>query len=348
MNNAHLQTNEEAKKMSVIKTLAIIGFITAIVAALWLSVQVVRLAPTGFKSLASLAEVVYNKDVPFSVTTEKNIVNSDESFAITWTQPRRSGAYTFSYACTDGVSAKVRGENGDTAVIACDTATNLSSTGTTTDVTFSSEKKRFTDVPFFVRYTPTIDANAFAEYKGLVTVVNISFNGETVTPPVVVTPATTTPEVVKEATTTKPVAATPKPKPTPVVTTVYPVSNPNGFIDLKTSYLGIGSFDESTKTFNPTSVLDNDFKSAFRFEVKNMGTKTSGVWTYTVTFPGTGHTYTSISQEGLKPNERAVVTIAFNDISAKTGEEQISVATETTGDTVSGNNSFYWLVKIVD
>ncbi len=334
--------------MSAIKTLAIIGFITAIVAALWLAVQVVRFAPTGFKSLASLAEVVYNKDVPFSVTTEKNIVNSDESFAITWTQPRRSGAYTFSYACTDGVSAEVRGENGDTAVIACDTATNLSSTGTTTDITFSSEKKRFTDVPFFVRYTPTIDANAFEEYKGLVTVVNVSFDGEPAAPVVTETPATTTPEVVKEDTPAVPVVVAPKPKPKPVVTTVLPTSNPNGFIDLQTSYIAIGSFDESTKVFNPTAALDNDFKSALRFEVKNIGTKTSSTWTYAVTFPGTGETYTSAPQEGLKPQERAVVTIAFNDISTKTGEEKIRVATETVGDIKSTNDSFYWIVKIVD
>ena len=44
------------KKQSVLKTLAIIGFIGIIIFIAWASVQLVNVLPSAFSSLASLAE----------------------------------------------------------------------------------------------------------------------------------------------------------------------------------------------------------------------------------------------------------------------------------------------------
>ena len=47
-------------KDSVMKTLAIVGFIAVIAFGVWLAVQVVSLVPSAFSSLASIADTVYN------------------------------------------------------------------------------------------------------------------------------------------------------------------------------------------------------------------------------------------------------------------------------------------------
>ena len=83
-----------------------------------------------------------------------------------------------------------------------------------------------------------------------------------------------------------------------------PTSNPNGIVDLETSYVGVG--DSSGLT---DSLEKNDSGVLF-FEVKNIGTKTSDDWRFTVSLPD-NQTYTSERQLALKPNERATLALTM-------------------------------------
>ncbi|MBX9906885.1 hypothetical protein K2X96_03240 [Patescibacteria group bacterium] len=341
------EEQKEAQKISAIKTLAIIGFITSIVLCVWLAVQLVRLVPSGFSSLASLAESINSREKEFIVTTEKNIINSGELFTLTWTEMKREGVYTLSYTCMDGVSAEIQTASGERAALACNTSISLPNDTSETKILFRSEKKRFTDIPFSITYTPSNDIDAATSKAGLVTIVNETYTETVVTAPVTTPQATTTPSVT--ATTTKPVAKpTPTTIPKQIVTTTYPVSNPSGVSDMQITYLGIGSFNEGNQTFIPQDTLEADSKGAIRFEVKNIGTKTSDSWKYEVELPDSeSRLFTSAFQESLKPNERAVIIVAFNIGDARQSEE-LEVTITSNSDINSQNNSFSKRIEIRD
>lgn len=353
-----MQEVNPEQKNSAIKTLAIVGFITALVLGVWLAVQAVRYAPEAFRSLASMAEFINAKDPRFVVSTEKNIVNTGESFKVSWTHMRREGDYAFRFSCTDGIAAEVKGADGSLSPISCDSDVSLPNDKTETEVVFSSEKKRFTDVPFAIRYTPAVNMEAVEEQNALVTVVNVALaedreneDGEVASAEDAKDEGDESPET---PATVKPETETPKPapvltRPEPVVTTAIPVSNPNGYTDLAVRFIAIGSFNNDTRHFTPRTSLDNDMHGAVQFEVKNIGTKTSSDWTYRVTLP-TDDTdvYVSPSQAPLKPNERAVITIAFDDTTNDTGTERIHIEVRGGTDSVSGNNTLTQSVKVTD
>ncbi len=337
----------EESKTSAIKFLAIIGFITAIIFVVWASVQVIRFIPSAFSSLASMAEIVYNKkDAGLVISMDKNIVNSGEPFVVNWTKMRKDGTYTFLYSCTDGVAAEARNADGDITSVVCDEVLTLPFNTQSLDLMFTSEKKRFVDVPFTLRYTPDGATAPTVETHELVTVVNATIaQVENVDE----TPVLENPTKAETPTTpATPVVTKPKP-PTPVAVTTYPVSNPNGYVDLAATYLGIGTFNEATKIFSPKSELDTSKRNAVKFEVKNIGTKTSETWTYSVTLPGKdGDTYTSPSQVALKPQERAVITLAFSDIVKDENTDTIKVEVKTKSDRNDKNNDFSKSIKVVE
>ncbi len=356
------------EKAAAIKTLAIIGFITAIVLCVWIAVQAVRFAPSGFATLANIAESVSGRSVPFSVTVDKTIVNAGEAFVITWTDMKKDGAYTFLYQCTEGVSAEIRNDQGDIVDANCESPVTLPFNESNATVIFSSEKDRFTDVSFSIGFTADGASEAAEEKTQAVTVVNatIPLIGEGTSTPEPLTPEVVEPEPVVPEPTPEPVqppvttptpavTPTPQPKPpvttrpVPVVTTAIPVSNPNGFADLQTTFVGIGTYNDSTKVFTSTASLDNDSRGAVRFEVKNIGTKTSGTWTYEVTLPsGDNSSYSSPTQKALLPNERVLVTIAFGDVSNNTRTEMVKIEVDGGSDTNTKNNDVSQTVRIVD
>lgn len=346
-----MKNNVSAEKRdAAIKVLAIIGFIVAVVVFLWLAVQVVRLVPSAFQSLASLAESVYGtNEQSLTIATQKSIVNSGEVLEIGWTELRGDGTYVFSYRCTDGVSAEARTAGGDIVRVDCEENLILSGSTQNVDVIFTSERKRFTDVPFSIGFIPENTEVASDERTTLVTVVNASIaqsisigidDNETTGPD------TTTDDDTPATPTTGGAGPTPG---TPVVvgtTSFFPVSNPNGYTDLEITYLGIGAFNRNTETFTPRSTIDNDMRSAVRFSVKNIGTKTSGDWTFEADLMG--FDFESDEQDALRPQERAVITLGFDEITNETGVEQISIDVDTDNDINTRNNSFTTSVRVVD
>ena len=340
----------EESKTAAIKTLAIIGFIAAVLLGLWIAINVIQFLPTAFKNLASIADGLYGRGSAFSITTEKAILNAGEPFKIQWTNVSKDGEYTISYQCANGVSVEARANDGTIVSLACGKALtipqgNLENGKETLELMLKSEKQRFTDVLFTVAFYPDAADTALYEKNIAITVVNATIPQGGV-PQGGITPKPTD----NNPTSTKPVATKPTTnKPTgyytvPVTTTTYPISNPNGYTDLDVKLIGVGTI--SNGVFHAKSTLDTNDEVALQFSVKNIGTKTSSNWTYKVTFPTNDGTYTSSHQSPLLPQERAITTIRFTT-DDKTGTETARVGVTGGNDSKSGNNTASKSVKIV-
>lgn len=347
-------TSEENRKEVAIKTLALIGLVAIVVVALWALIQAVRFAPVAFTSLASIADSLYNQEERLVVDANKNVVNAGEPLYITWSDVERAGTYSFTYECVDGVSAEARNQSGDIVSLSCDTPFELNSDTFELEMIFESEKSRFVDVPYSVTFNREGEDDATHRDGGLMTVVNAAIaQSQEVEEANDDDPADDTTEDADDETTDSAVAGAQAPttggttRTIPVTTTSYPVSDPNGDVDLVVTYLGLGSLD-SDNEFTPRGELDNDRRGAVRFEVKNIGTKTSDTWTIEAELPTSpGTTYDSPTQEELRPNERSVVTIGF-DALGEARNDTVEVQIETDEDVNQNNNDFSWSVKIVD
>ena len=97
--------------------------------------------------------------------------------------------------------------------------------------------------------------------------------------------------------------------------------------------------------FVTKATFDKDDTAAFRFEVKNIGTKTSNDWTYTLALPGDTE-YISDNQTALTPNERVVFTVGFEPTSDTKNSVKIGGTVKTDTDANTKNNSFDWSVKV--
>jgi hypothetical protein len=360
------QATDNKGKDGVLKTLAIGGFVGLIIIIAWLGIQLISVMPTAFSSLASLADSVYNyKPVELVVANSKSVANAGEAFAISWNKPKQVGSFSFTYKCTEGVGVEIRTAEGQIEQVDCDNAFDLDDANTV-DLTISSEKNRFSEIPYTISFIPNKESTPSATKENTVTVVNamispVVLEVATSTAPVItdeVKPVVITkPEVVATVPTTTAIKPTSKPT-TPVVakpvvkpvavskpTLVVPVSNPLGFTDISIRSTGVGIMDVNNK-FIHSGIMDNDLRGSIQFEIRNVGTKTSESFTYTATLPG-GIVYTSPSQVALKPNERVVVTLGFDATELK-GVESFNVKVNVTGDSNTNNNQFVSAVQVND
>lgn len=334
-------TSNESQKTAVIKTLAIIGFIVALVFIAWLAVQAVRLVPVAFNTLAGIANgLKENKEPEFAVADGASVINAGEILTISWTKLSEDGEYVFAYRCAEGVAAQIMDSESRSAV-ACDVETPLAPDKNSVDVVFSSEKSRFADVSYRIGFMAD-DGTPTYERDDLITVVNpeIGANGivanETNATSTSLATDTEPPAPSAVVSSTLPVQHTT----VPVITTAIPVSNPSGHSDLAVTFIGIGIYNTTTKTFTTKSFLEEGERGALQFEVKNIGTKTSDVWHFIATLPtDSAFTYRSPAQAGLKPNERQIITLQFDNVS-EDGNERIVVVVTGGNDAIFINNSF--------
>ncbi|MFZ2252709.1 MAG: hypothetical protein WAW13_00880 [Minisyncoccia bacterium] len=350
--------NETTLRGVAIKSIAIIGFFATIIFIVWLATEGIKRAPAAFSSLASIAESVstYRAVHELNIATEKTVVNSDESFQITWTDVKQAGEYHFSYACTSGVDLLVRSGDGALVPVSCTDTLSLPATVHGLFLSVNSEDMRFTDIPLKVSFTNVKNTETL-ESEAKVTVVNATIP----TTPQPVASATTTkptevatakPEPVKpvevtESTSSTPVVtAAPKPAAKPVTTIVYPQSNPNGYSDLSIITLGSGILKNDIFTY--TAKYDRDLRNSIKFDIRNIGTKTSKGWRFETILPN-GTIFKSDTQAGLMPNEHVEFTLSFTiDEHSKTDLVKITNTVYTSDDTNSKNNSSVWHVTVQD
>lgn len=338
------------KKDSIMKTLAVVGFVGVIILGVWLAVQVVQLIPGAFSSLASLADSLYNNqtETTFTVVNSENILNNNEAFTVTWTEVEREGVYSFMYACTEGVAVDVRDQAGDVIAVACDTPLQLGSTVTSLEVIATSERRRFADVDYTITFSESAGAEALYIADSAFTVINpsipqsvdIALEDEEEEIDVDV-------EVDAEEEASKPATTPAEPKPTTIKTPIYalPVSDPRGFVDLAVQFSGVGVMDKDDN-FIRTATIDEDTRGAFQFTVINLGTKTSDEWEFEATLTS-GQEFESAEQPPLRPNERAVITLGFDAV-GESGFQDFGAEVSAEDDVNPRNNQFTWAVRVTN
>lgn len=369
---------KELKKDSILKILAIAGFLGIIIFIAWTSIQLVSVVPSAFSSLASLAESVNDSDntdeaedtdeeasapeilETLVVTSNTLLATAGEPVTINWNTARANGSYVFSYDCADGVAIDLVSETGLQS-IQCENNYNLGSVDSAT-ITIDSEKNRYTDIDYNISFLKTDDTQPRATGSAPLTVFNQNISAvmtqadneqesednSDVPAPETETPASST-EPTAEPEVEIPV--TPTPSPTPVTTEFtqeytyayeIPTSDPNGTTDLAARYLFVGEIVNNR--FVPGAIAEQE-AGAIQFEVKNIGTKTSKTWSFTLTLPG-DKTYESSAQSPLKPNERAILTVGFSG--AEVTSHTFDVTVDVAADRNQRNNDFSQRIQLVD
>ncbi len=343
--------NETNFRAVAIKSVAIIGFFATIILLIWLVTEGIKRAPSTFESLATIVESIsdYRAVHELTIGTENSVVNSNESFRISWTDVKQSGEYNFRYTCTAGVDLFTHDEGGSLVPISCTDTLTLPATVHGLLLNITSEEMRLIDVPLSITFTNDAKSETL-ESTIKITIVNatIPIKEQSVVieeveteeePEVAPTPVVEPKPVVTEV--------TPKPSNTPqkpIMTLVYPQSNPNGYIDLQITTLGSGILRDGI--FMYTAKYDIDLQNSIKFDIRNIGTKTSRDWTFTTVLPD-GTVYKSPSQLGLKPNEHVEYTMGFSiDSDIRDRFVEIKNTVHTSGDNNTTNNTSIWSVAL--
>jgi hypothetical protein len=344
----------QPQKDRVMKSLAILGFLGVIALGVWLAVQIVSLMPQAFNSLASIADGVYNYqgDEELVVNTDNSTINSGENFSINWNEISTNGTYTFTYACTDGVSVKVTDNTGTLTSVNCDESLTLGNSATDLEVTIESERNRSSEVPYTLAFIAQGESDPLSVSENTITVLNPNIPDDNDV--VVIVDDNDTEDDAPAETPTTPSQPEDDPKDTPnvnqpvfkeTIVLTTPVSDPNGYVDLAVKIVAVGHLD-SNGNFLPRGNIDSDARGAFQFEVKNIGTKTSNDWTFEAILTS-GSKYQAPSQNPLKPQERVVFTLGYDDI-GNDGISMIGATIKGGNDTNVANNSFTWAVSVVE
>lgn len=347
------------QKDRVMKTLAVLGFLAVVIIGVWLAVQIVRVMPQAFTSLASIADSIYNYNTSeeLIVETEKSTYNAGETFVISWQAVRGNGTYTFMYDCTDGVSLDIRDNTGSFSTINCGEHVSLGEDMTELAVTASSERSRFSDVAYTISFVEQGETEPGAVSENMVTVVNAMIpSGEvaginddatdeemdSVTDEETNTASET--EDTEVAVENEPTTSNPLPVYYETVVE-RPVSDPLGFTDLRVELLAVGELD-SRDNFVRRGNIDEDARGAFQFQVVNLGTKTSDEWDFVATLTN-GKEYDAPLQEPLEPKERAIFTLGYGNV-GDDGIQMIGVRVRGGNDRDTSNNQFTWAVSVVN
>lgn len=351
------ETNE-AKKSRLLKILAVIGFLVAIIIVLWLAVKAIQLLPSAFSSLASMADGLNNRP-----TTEETIVleNTDDAvavntpFLIEWNQLERPGRYALYYECVDGVSLRAN-INGELVAVDCNTAFILPQDTEEVAVEFVSTENRISTLSYGIGFVNESESEFATQTDQTIDIVNINISDnqltliddaetETVESPVVT--EETTGNDLKEPLPTAPIQTNNPSAPAGGVRYIEvehaPISNPNGYVDLKVEYLGIGIITDDNR-FIPRATIKSHERIAFQFSVTNIGSKDSSSWVFRADLPS-GQVFESKTQTYLKTKERAVLTVAF-DTPDTAGFQSFGASIYGGNDLRTANNSLSWGVHV--
>ncbi len=334
------------RKERVIKSLALFGLFAVIIFIAWLSVQIVSTLPSAVTSLASLAESVYQYDP--QQAREIKIIDAPDHLTtglpttIRWDKPFKNGSYSFSYACGKDIFLEVTSTESDFAGLECNKNYNLGNVDSASLLVHKDTTDQL-KLEYTISYfkTNAVIASASSSHAtgiiqgsdvpvGPSTSVEVTVNEQPLTPkPTTSTVATNSPK---------------PPQPEPTFIYQIPVSKPNGTVDLAVSYAGIGMIN-SAGNFVSTGSLKKDSAGAIQFIVHNIGTKTSDTWSFTTLLPG-DVTFTSKTQEPLKPNEKTTLTISFPAVNEAT-LQKFNFAATVKNDINEANNKVNWSTVVL-
>lgn len=333
-----------SRKEKINRLLAVIGFIAVIILIAWLAVQIVRFVPSAFSSLASLSQGIsqYSEsldgDVDGPLIVQSNVASttSGKPITLSWEKDGRVGRYAFSHGCREGLIVEMV-DNDGLRSLSCGVRYDLGDMNSIT-IVVDSPFETPVEVPYIISFMRTNDTEPIRAGEATVTIVNEESTA--------VVAGDNNGDVLGDSdsadTEEEPTVSAPRPTITkPEYTYTFPVSDPNGYTDLKTTFVATGNI--SGRTFKAGSLKQDD-DGAIQFEIQNIGTKTSGRWSYSVLLPD-NDTYVSESQAPLLPTERVIISIGFstNDDSSHT----FVVSAGETNDINLKNNTFRKVTRLL-
>ena len=291
-----IQTFWAKIKDSFFVALTAILTVLLVVLVVWFVIKVVPKTFSFFRNgIATTLTSVFTPNEDIS-TVDKKTISSGESFGLSLGDDTKGDLYTFYFPCTDGVSFSLIDEQ--KTKIECGNNFFLLNRDSNVSVTGFSTENRIVLVPIKIgvqkQDSQTIET--FSDFK--MTIINKNFSA-----PVEDTPVNTNTNI------------------TPTNNTYTSVINTYvGKADLSIKILDTGIINKSTLQFTKTSNISSTDRVGIKFEVKNIGDKTSGVWNFTATLPSqSSPSYQSDTQISLKPGDKIEFTLGFDDPTGTTG-----------------------------
>ena len=266
------------------------------------------------------------------ITADKDSLALNETITISWSSPI-AGNYTFTAECDAGVVLS-RETADDSVPIPCQQTILLDGETSITLTPLESETET-AEVYYVIGLIDRENDDLLLESDSYFIITNPEANQDEENSPISVSSGDT------------PSTAPQRPQTGSTIIPVYrrPVSDPNGLVDLTASHFA-GGYLTDEQNFLKSQTIDNDFRGAIRFIVRNIGTKTSDEWQFAATLPS-GRKITSVKQEPLKPNEEATITLGFNPGNSL-GLKTAMVKVYSQADYNQNNNHFVWSIPIVD
>ena len=336
MNDTQLKRSERIASI-MMRTFAIIGIIAVIALVAWLLVQGTRAVPeSGSRISAAVSYVasVFRSEPREALSFElaQRTIASGEVFTVSFTHTgadtEATAPYLFSYACTDGASLSVEGEE-EWSTLPCDT--DLELTETSLDVLPQGTVR---SAPLSI----TIRSGELSD-TAVLTILNEEIPATTPDAPVAVDPGVTTP-------------VTPAPAPTTPAPGVTQPSLPVTPADLavRIEETGVLVPVAGEKTFFPLSPLPMDRNAAVRFTVTNRGGVDSGAWAFVALLPVQGdstYRYVSPAQASLAAGMQVEFTLGFDNlIDADSGVIRITlVPTDPADDPANNEDSVVVMIR---
>lgn len=295
------------------KTFAIIGVVAVLLVGMWLAVNAVTMAPRLASMLASAMVSMTSIFVPGEriEIAVSDVIENEKSFTLSWDHINKSekGTYAFSFACAEDLyftsSLSTGGE-----IHTCNTPFQSASLKGNITLTPHTKSVKELETTFIVAFVPEGSTIASAESRIAATV----------------TPKTTTGGTTTTTGSTNTTPTTPKPPKTPGTTTTNTYTytgtstpnNPNGIVNLRGKVIAVGVLDRTTGEFTASSSINIMSRVGVKFEVENIGTRTSSAWSFIAQLPTTPfHSFQSAAQIPLAPGDKIEFTLGFDSVEAQ-------------------------------
>lgn len=303
--------NEKFKDI-IIKSLAVVGTIAVLFIGGWGMTILANNIPNIFSNLASVFVGVSSRFIPSEkivLSTNSSTINSGEEIILSFEHISKEsdGSYSFFYECRSGLHLEhVSNLNSESEVIFCNNSYNFVNQGNSISFKVKSENLNMVEFPVSINFVRNNSKRVAIRGDLILTVMNnaIAPIVEDDSVEKVTILATNNKETRKKTEETLLFNET-----------IIGISDPNGQVDLKPTILEVGYIDRQTNIFTATSSVLYSERGAVRFEVENIGTKTSNTWTFNVvlpTFPA--HIFHSKSQQSLAPGDKIEFTFGFDSI----------------------------------
>jgi hypothetical protein len=307
-----------------------IGIILGIIIILFIvSIGIIKLVPRAISSLANVSvsfSSLFAQKESIAVTLSPSTVPSGSKTAIAFTHTGKTkdGYYSLSYDCQTG--SRLSYTNGSSTLVSvpCSQPYPFSSPSNEISLIASIPVNQTAEsLPITIMFTPTGAASASVSGSATLNIVAATSSTGVITtiPPnnTVVTPPSTTTYV--------PPAATPGAATHPPSTTYV---NPNAHADLAVAIVDEGIADPSTGNFVSTRNFAANNTVVIKFQVTNIGNKSTGLWGFQTTQPMTNPVDSVKSAAGLHSlapgQSTGPITLALSGINPIGGTVVITAA----------------------